>query len=211
MGKRNKGAIAAIVIGGVAMLLLFGGLFHQLRKTNDIYNDESQLPLENDYDDDDALEQEVFEPDPAYVKTYQSAQITSEDSFNKNDNLTYAYSLDDGLISPTSLSNTGSPSSVSARRHRSRPQWDDALPMRIRRDVVAPPGKLGIIIDTSSQGPIIHIVKPGSALEGLVFDGDLIIAVDDEDTSDWSAHYLTKLMAQKSKYERKITVLSMEQ
>jgi hypothetical protein len=46
-------------------------------------------------------------------------------------------------------------------------------------------------------------------LEGLVFAGDLIVALDDEDTSDWSAHNLTRLVASKSKCERKITVLSL--
>ncbi|KAL7505984.1 hypothetical protein ACHAXN_004309 [Cyclotella atomus] len=80
--------------------------------------------------------------------------------------------------------------------------------MRVQREVMAPAGKLGIIIDTSSRGPIVHSVKSESVLEGLVFEGDLIIALDDEITSTWTAHDLTKLVASKSKYERKITLLS---
>jgi len=74
-------------------------------------------------------------------------------------------------------------------------------------NIVAPPGKLGIIIDTCSEGPIVHGVKVGSPLEGLIFKGDLIVAIDDEDTREWSAHFLTKLVAKKSKMTRKITVL----
>ena len=143
--------------------------------------------------------------------------VQSDDSEAKHDVLTYAYSLDDA-ISPNSLSQGATPTSYgkgatpSRNKGRSKKQqkkWDDGVPLRIKRDVQAPPGKLGIIIDTSSQGPIIHSVKEGSVLEGLVFAGDLIVALDDEDTSDWSAHNLTRLVASKSKCERKITVLSL--
>lgn len=56
----------------------------------------------------------------------------------------------------------------------------------------------------------MHSVKPTSPLEGLIFKGDLVIAVDDEDTREWSAHYLTKLVAKKSKFKRKITVLRVK-
>ena len=34
-----------------------------------------------------------------------------------------------------------------------------------------------------------------------------MVAIDDEDTTGWSAHYLTRLVAQKSKVTRKLTVL----
>ena len=72
---------------------------------------------------------------------------------------------------------------------------------------MAPPGKLGIIIDTCPEGPVVHSTKENSPLLGLIFTGDLIVAIDDEDTTGWSAHYLTRLVAQKSKATRKITVL----
>ena len=73
--------------------------------------------------------------------------------------------------------------------------------------VVAPPGKLGIIVDTSSEGPIVHSVKNKSPLHGLIFVGDLIVYLDDEDTTDWTAQYLTKLVAKRSMVTRKFTVL----
>ena len=72
---------------------------------------------------------------------------------------------------------------------------------------MAPPGKLGIVMDTSSNGPVIHRVKPGSVLEGLVFHGDIVVALDEEDTTGWSAQSFTRLIIKKSKFERKITVL----
>ena len=84
---------------------------------------------------------------------------------------------------------------------------DGGAPHRIRKEIVAPKGKLGIIIDTCSDGPIVHSVKPTSPLDGLIFKGDLVVAVDGEDTREWSAHYLTKLVAKKSREERRFTVL----
>ena len=81
-------------------------------------------------------------------------------------------------------------------------------PKRVRRDIYAPAGKLGIIVDTSRDGPVIHSIKGDSPLIGKVFIGDYIVAIDDEDTSDWSSHYVTKLVARKSGSVRKLTLLS---
>eukprot|EP00978_Attheya_sp_CCMP212_P031068 scaffold116117_cov52-Attheya_sp.AAC.5 len=79
---------------------------------------------------------------------------------------------------------------------------------KIKRDCYAPPGKLGVVIDTTRSGPVVHAVKAGSSLEGLLFPGDKIIAVDGVDTSEMTASAVTKIMARKMKQERKITVLS---
>ena len=84
----------------------------------------------------------------------------------------------------------------------------DEQPTRVRKEIVAPAGKLGIIVDTSNDGPIIHSVNDDSPLLGRVFPGDHIIAVDGEDTSNWSAHHVTKLVALKSGSKRKLTLLS---
>ena len=79
---------------------------------------------------------------------------------------------------------------------------------RVRREVFAPAGKLGLIVDTSDDGPIVHSINGDSPLVGQVFAGDYIVAVDGEDTSDWSAHNVTKLVAQKSGRVRKLTLMS---
>lgn len=79
---------------------------------------------------------------------------------------------------------------------------------KVRREVVAPRGKLGIITEDSELGVIIHSVKDESPLEGLLFPGDLIEALDNMDISHLSSSNLTKLMVSKCNYERKITVLS---
>jgi DNA-binding transcriptional regulator YdaS (Cro superfamily) len=77
----------------------------------------------------------------------------------------------------------------------------------ICRDVIAPPGKLNIVIHSTKDGPAIHSVKQGSALEGKLFRGDLVVAVDDMDTRTLNAVDVMEMMAQKSDSERKITVI----
>lgn len=75
------------------------------------------------------------------------------------------------------------------------------------RDIIAPPGKLQIIIHSTKDGPAIHSVKPGSVLEGQVFSGDLIVAVNDTDTRAFDAEAVMEFMARHSAHERKLTVL----
>jgi hypothetical protein len=78
-------------------------------------------------------------------------------------------------------------------------------------DVFAPSGPIGIVVDTSKEGPAVHSLKSTSPMLGLISPGDLIIALDDEDTRDMTAASLTRLMAKKSRAkERKITLLAIE-
>jgi len=78
-------------------------------------------------------------------------------------------------------------------------------------DVFAPSGPIGIVVDTSKDGPAVHSLKSTSPMMGLINPGDLIIALDDEDTRKMTAASLTRLMAKKSRQkERKITLLSMD-
>ena len=181
----KTGALAALVIGGVAFILLIIAFVYQVR---------IHFADDDTFGDDTDLDRLGLSLPPQNI---DCPNVQSEDSAQRNDsNLSYAYSLDNGIDSPNSL--------VSA----SKQAWDGGASMRVQREIIAPAGKLGIIIDTSSQGPIVHSVKSESVLEGLVFEGDLIIALDDEDTTTWSAHNLTKLVASRSKCERKITLLS---
>ena len=69
----------------------------------------------------------------------------------------------------------------------------------------APAGKLGIVIDTA-YGPIVHEVKAGSPLQGMMIKGDRIIAIDDVDTTRLSATKVTKIMAAKCDMQRKLTI-----
>lgn len=73
-------------------------------------------------------------------------------------------------------------------------------------DCFAPPGPLGIIIDTTPEGPTIHSLKPTSQLLGLIKPGDLIVGLDGVDTRNMTAATFTRLMAKRSQGERKITL-----
>jgi len=74
---------------------------------------------------------------------------------------------------------------------------------------IVPPGRLGIIIETTIHGPSVHSITEGSPVSDLIFPGDIIISVDDIDTSDMSSGTLTKLMRQRIDTSRQITVLSL--
>jgi hypothetical protein len=76
------------------------------------------------------------------------------------------------------------------------------------RVVVAPPGKLGIIIDTTIEGPVVHKINAGSALEGQLLPGEIIVAIDGVNTRAMSASAITGLMVQTANKQRNLTVAS---
>ncbi len=80
-----------------------------------------------------------------------------------------------------------------------------------RRECIAPPGRLGIVIDSTRYGPIIHDVKARSPMENILFAGDRILSVDDIDTTRMTASEVTKIMTQKAGSRRKITVMNTRQ
>jgi len=75
--------------------------------------------------------------------------------------------------------------------------------------VFAPPGKLGVVIDTPSDGAsFVHAVKPTSIIADRIQVGDKLVAVDDEDVRALSAINVSKLIGKKSSQPtRKLTVL----
>ena len=71
--------------------------------------------------------------------------------------------------------------------------------------VFAPPGKIGVAIDVVNGNPTVHKIRRGSPLEGLLKPNDLVIAIDDIDTTQMSAADVTHLMVKRMNYRRKIT------
>jgi hypothetical protein len=80
----------------------------------------------------------------------------------------------------------------------------------INRIVVAPAGKLGIVIDTTIEGPVVHKVFTNSPLETKIFVGDIIIAIDNVDTRAMSAAAISDLMVRTANQPRKLSVLSAD-
>jgi len=79
------------------------------------------------------------------------------------------------------------------------------------RVIMAPSGKLGIIIDTTIDGPVVHHVNKTSALKGKIFPGDIIVAIDNVDTRAMSASAITGLMVKTAKQKRRLTVLDSKE
>ena len=80
-----------------------------------------------------------------------------------------------------------------------------------RYDVYAPSGPIGIVVDTTEKGCVVHSLKKTSSMKGLIKPGDLIIALDDANVRDMDAATLTRLMAKKSRQvERKFTLIASD-
>jgi hypothetical protein len=91
------------------------------------------------------------------------------------------------------------------------PSYDAMLRRAGLYDVFAPAGPIGIVVDTTKEGPAVHSLKSTSPMLGLINPGDLIVGLDDQDTRGMTAATLTRLMAKKSSQkERKITLLATE-
>jgi hypothetical protein len=65
------------------------------------------------------------------------------------------------------------------------------------REVRAPRGKLGLIVDDDlhGDGPIISDIKPNSPLQNKVFPGDSIVAINGVDTRHMRVEQVTELLA----------------
>ena len=72
--------------------------------------------------------------------------------------------------------------------------------------ISAPTGKLGIVIDTSREGPIVHRVKKESQLSNKIFPGDIIISIDEVDTRAMSVSEVSDLMVKTAKQNRTLVV-----
>ena len=75
--------------------------------------------------------------------------------------------------------------------------------------IFAPPGKLGVVIDTPDDGaPVVHAVKETSVVVDKVKVGDKLVAVDDEGVRTLTAIKVSKLISRKSANpSRKLTLL----
>merc|ERR1712032_210682 len=77
-----------------------------------------------------------------------------------------------------------------------------------RFDVVAPAGKLGMVIDTPNGGgrPFVHAIKDTSVLADQVRVGDQLLIVDGEDCTGMTAMDVSKLISLKSEKPARVLV-----
>ena len=105
---------------------------------------------------------------------------------------------------------TGGASRTSRTSRASRRSIAGAITMRSKIMVVAPPGKLGIILanKADSKGTVVSGVRTSSVLAEKISPGDRIVAIDGEDVSRMTVSEITTIMARKSEFERTLTVLT---
>jgi len=112
---------------------------------------------------------------------------------------------------PSPQPNKLPPSHQTGQQPVERARTEPITPQAGLYDVFAPAGPIGIVVDTTKNGPAVHSLKRTSPMLGLINPGDLIVGLDDEDTRGMTAATLTRLMARKSSQkERKITLLTSD-
>lgn len=86
-----------------------------------------------------------------------------------------------------------------------------AIARRTKITVIAPPGKLGIILanKADSKGTVVSGVRTSSVLVDRISPGDRIVAIDGEDVSRMTVSEITTIMSRKAEYERRLTVLTV--
>jgi hypothetical protein len=126
------------------------------------------------------------------------------------DTMSYAYSLDAGYVEPSLKSGVAANTMVGTTIPGGENQSQiGQKPNQITREVIAPPGKLGIVIDTTSQGPVVHKVNKNSPLQGILFPR-YHPAIDATDTRSMTASAITALMVQTANQQRRLTVVTDE-
>jgi len=74
--------------------------------------------------------------------------------------------------------------------------------------VIAPAGKLGIVVDNQTGDmPVVHAIKDTSVLKGEVNVGDFLVSVDEIDCRGMSAIQVSKLISTRSHLEVRVLVL----
>ena len=162
------------------------------------------------------------------VGYYDNQSNLGMDTLQGMDTMSYAYSLDHGIdgsvISsvdsdymaqstsgstiPFEIPMVSSLGTSPAPPAEPKDMFSSPNSNKFTRECFAPPGRLGIVIDTTVEGPVIHKVNPGSPLEGIVWPGDIIVAIDDTDTRALTANEITALMAKNMNQRRKLTIVS---
>jgi hypothetical protein len=116
-------------------------------------------------------------------------------------------------ISTSGLTPRNSSGGTSRSPSRSSPVVSPSVSHATRNkiNVLAPPGKLGIILanKADSKGTVVSGVRASSALVDKIMPGDRIIAIDGEDVSRMSVSEITTIMSRKAEYDRTLTILTI--
>lgn len=104
----------------------------------------------------------------------------------------------------------GGASRTSRASRKSTHRPSSSIARRTKLSVIAPSGKLGIILanKADSKGTVVSGVRTSSVLAEMISPGDRIIGIDGEDVSRMTVSEITTIMARKADFERTLTVLT---
>lgn len=105
---------------------------------------------------------------------------------------------------------SGRKSTGGMRNNNNNHSSSSAVVRRSKVTIVAPPGKLGIILanKADSKGTVVSGVRTSSVLVDRISPGDRIVAIDGEDVSRMTVSEITTIMSRKAEYERRLTVMT---
>jgi hypothetical protein len=139
-----------------------------------------------------------------------TAEPISSWIYNGNEETMEGYSfsgMDEGTLEPSQLDQEQQQQQSVASFSR---QSDTTLPLVVQRTLKAPPGRLGLTLAVTSDGPKVRSIRAGSSVEGLLFVGDVVVAINDTDTRTLSISAIYNLLQQSNELQRSITVLTMD-
>lgn len=113
----------------------------------------------------------------------------------------------------TSSSSANEESFVNHHNHRNTIIGAEPVPRPSLVEVVAPSGKLGILLanKVGTQGPThVSAVRSESVLAGKVHVGDRFVSIDGEDVSRMNSREITSIMARKAEFQRVIVFVPVQ-
>jgi len=141
---------------------------------------------------------------------YNSQKKEVEDSNNENSSspIDEHPSASSAVVKADGGGSVTAKGSGSVAESTSRDEDDNlfAEQMYETQEITAPPGKLGLNVDTSLAGPIVREVKPTSALEGSLFEGDIIVGVNGVNTRGMTAKEFLDVLISSADAERVLKV-----
>lgn len=72
--------------------------------------------------------------------------------------------------------------------------------------IIVPPGKLGIVIESTDNGPVVYRVNQDSSLRGKLQQGDVILAIDGVPTKNMDNTFLSDLIISGQNQTRRFTI-----
>ena len=143
---------------------------------------------------------------PPKLGTYHeepSAELAAEQpstDFSMKDFKSEATMRDDGSLPPPETAPEKAPEPIESAAVES----DNKAKRYI--EFTAPPGKLGIVIDTSTGKPVVYQVHRLSAIKEHICIGDVLCEIDGVNTRSMSHTAISALMSANAKNERRFTV-----